>query len=186
MATRVCFIGVLLLVCCVPLVLSTDYTVGDTSGWNSGVDYSTWTSGKTFKVGDTLAFNYGSGVHTVAEVSSSDYDSCSSSNALSTDNSGSTTVSLKSAGTRYFICTVPGHCSNGMKLSVTVAGDGGSSSTPTTPSTPTSPSTTTPATTITPPSSTTTTGTHYSGAGAVSPATAMLVGVLSLLKLALL
>ncbi|KAH7679660.1 Cupredoxins domain-containing protein [Dioscorea alata] len=185
MATRVCYIVVLLLVCCVSLVLSTDYTVGDTSGWNSGVDYSSWTSGKTFNVGDNLVFSYTSGVHTVAEVSSSDYDSCSSSNALTSDSSGSTTVALKAAGTRYFICSVPGHCSNGMKLSVTVAGGGGSSSTPTTP---TSPSTTTPSTTITPPSSTTTTttGTHYSGAGALSPATAMLVGVLSLLKLTLL
>jgi hypothetical protein len=31
-----------------------DYTVGDSSGWASGVDYSTWASDKTFNVGDTL------------------------------------------------------------------------------------------------------------------------------------
>ncbi|KAJ0981427.1 hypothetical protein J5N97_009682 [Dioscorea zingiberensis] len=173
----------LLLVSCLSLGSSTDYTVGDTNGWSNGVDYSSWTSGKTFAVGDSLAFNYAPGVHTVAEVSSSDYDSCSTSNAINTDSSGTTTVALKTSGTRYFICGVPGHCSNGMKLSVTVAGSSNS-----TPSTPTSPSTTTPATTITPPSSTTptTTGTRYSAAGALFPATTSVLGVLGLLKLALL
>ncbi|MBA0837130.1 hypothetical protein Goarm_009310 [Gossypium armourianum] len=30
------------------------YTVGDTPGWTTGVDYSTWTKDKTFKVGDSL------------------------------------------------------------------------------------------------------------------------------------
>lgn len=33
---------------------ATDYTVGDSSGWSSGVDYTTWASGKTFAVGDNL------------------------------------------------------------------------------------------------------------------------------------
>lgn len=30
------------------------YTVGDGSGWDNGVDYDAWASGKKFKVGDTL------------------------------------------------------------------------------------------------------------------------------------
>lgn len=30
------------------------HTVGDTSGWALGVDYSTWASGLKFKVGDSL------------------------------------------------------------------------------------------------------------------------------------
>lgn len=30
------------------------YTVGDTSGWSIGADYSTWASDKTFSTGDTL------------------------------------------------------------------------------------------------------------------------------------
>lgn len=33
---------------------ATVYTVGDSSGWTLGVDYSTWTSDKTFNVGDSL------------------------------------------------------------------------------------------------------------------------------------
>lgn len=34
--------------------LATVYTVGDSSGWTMGVDYTTWTTGKTFVVGDSL------------------------------------------------------------------------------------------------------------------------------------
>ena len=65
------------------------------------------------------AFNYGAG-HTVDEVKESDYKSCTAGNSISTDSSGATTIALKSAGTHYFICSVPGHCSGGMKLVVTV------------------------------------------------------------------
>lgn len=30
------------------------YTVGDDSGWDIGIDYRAWASGKKFRVGDTL------------------------------------------------------------------------------------------------------------------------------------
>ena len=33
---------------------ATSFTVGDKSGWTLGVDYTTWASGNTFKVGDSL------------------------------------------------------------------------------------------------------------------------------------
>ncbi|KAF6170292.1 hypothetical protein GIB67_042982 [Kingdonia uniflora] len=135
--------AMLVLYCVVPS-LATVYTVGDTSGWTTGVDYSTWTSDKTFAVGDTLVFNYGGG-HTVDEVSSGDYSSCSAANSINSDSSGATSVSLKKAGTHYFICGALGHCSGGMKLAVTV----GSSTETTTPSTTTTatptPKTTSPA-----------------------------------------
>ncbi|XVE60539.1 hypothetical protein DITRI_Ditri05aG0136900 [Diplodiscus trichospermus] len=137
----------LLTLCMVVPSLATVYTVGDTSGWTLGVDYSTWTKGKTFKVGDSLGellnpqsqkkpftiiksiFNYPTS-HTVDEVSSSDYSTCTVGNAITTDNSGSTTVALKTAGTHYFICGVVSHCGNGMKLAVKV--ESGSSTTPST------------------------------------------------------
>lgn len=45
---------VLLVLCMVVPSFAAVYTVGDTSGWTTGIDYSTWTQGKTFKVGDTL------------------------------------------------------------------------------------------------------------------------------------
>jgi hypothetical protein len=34
--------------------LATVHTVGDTTGWAIGADYSTWASDKTFAVGDSL------------------------------------------------------------------------------------------------------------------------------------
>lgn len=34
--------------------LAAVYTVGGSNGWTMGVDYTTWTTGRTFSVGDTL------------------------------------------------------------------------------------------------------------------------------------
>lgn len=64
-------------------------------------------------------FNYGAG-HTVDEVSESDYKSCTLGNAISSDSSGTTSIALKTAGSHYFICGIPGHCDGGMKLSIKV------------------------------------------------------------------
>jgi hypothetical protein len=47
----------LVLLLAFPSVFATDFTVGDSSGWNLGVDYTTWPSGKTFKVGDNLGMS---------------------------------------------------------------------------------------------------------------------------------
>lgn len=52
--------GAILVLCCVGSGSATVYTVGDSSGWATGVDYTTWISGKTFRVGDSLGkfFNH--------------------------------------------------------------------------------------------------------------------------------
>ncbi|KAF9687351.1 hypothetical protein SADUNF_Sadunf02G0084600 [Salix dunnii] len=135
------FCVILVVLCMAVPILAKGHTVGDSSGWAIGMDYSTWTSGKTFSVGDSLVFNYGGG-HTVDEVSASDYSTCTTGNAITSDSSGATTITLKTAGTHYFICGVPGHCGSGMKLAVTVAA-AGSSTTPSSSETPTSGGTTT-------------------------------------------
>ncbi|GLT39623.1 hypothetical protein SLA2020_138050 [Shorea laevis] len=132
--------AVLLLLLASPVAFATNYLVGDSSGWNQGVTYSSWTQGKTFNVGDTLLFTY-SGTHGVDVVDKSDYDNCVSSNALNSYSDGNTTVTLSKAGSMYFICPTSGHCSSGMKLEVTV----GSSSSP--PSGTTTPTSTTPTST---------------------------------------
>ncbi|XP_016462724.2 blue copper protein [Nicotiana tabacum] len=162
-----------LFICCVVPSLATVYTVGDSAGWAMGVDYSTWATGKTFNVGDSLVFNYPSG-HTVDEVSASDYQSCTAGNAITSDKSGATTISLKTAGTHYFTCGAMGHCSGGMKLAVTVAaagGGGGGSTTPSSGTTTQSSGTTTSTATPTPDTTTTTTGTtsHPSASETLSP-----------------
>ncbi|KAL5211749.1 hypothetical protein ABZP36_022596 [Zizania latifolia] len=54
----------LLLVACAPAAAATSYTVGDSSGWTTGVDYTRWAGSKSFKVGDSL----GKGMRTRAWV----------------------------------------------------------------------------------------------------------------------
>ncbi|XP_008778314.2 mavicyanin-like [Phoenix dactylifera] len=163
-------LGALLLLSCAAWGSATVYTVGGSSGWNTGINYTDWTSGKTFTVGDSLLFNYATGAHTVTEVNSGDYDSCSSSNAISSETNGPTTIQLKTTGTRYYICSISGHCGLGMKVAVTVGSSGS-------PSTPPPPSTSTPS----PPSSTTN-GNHSSAPGlAPASAVASLAGLVVLL-----
>ncbi|WVZ73554.1 hypothetical protein U9M48_021845 [Paspalum notatum var. saurae] len=177
-------LAALLLVACSSTAAATSYTVGDGSGWTTGVDYTTWASSKSFKVGDNLVFNYAKGLHTVVEVSAADYMACTAVNALGSDSSGATTVALKTPGSHYFVCSITGHCGAGMKLAVTVGGSSSPASpTPTTPRTsPTTPTTpyttpttpTTPYTTPTTPTTTTpyTTPTCSGGGGTTStPAT---------------
>ncbi|XP_065872449.1 blue copper protein-like [Euphorbia lathyris] len=126
-------IATTLVVCMVvsPCV-ATVYTVGDSSGWAIGVDYSIWATDKTFNVGDTLVFNYG-GEDTVDEVNGSDYKTCRVGEAITTDSSGSTSIELKTPGTHYFISAVTGHCESGMKLALYVD-PGTTTNTSTTPS----------------------------------------------------
>ncbi|KAA8528313.1 hypothetical protein F0562_035668 [Nyssa sinensis] len=175
----VCLIVVL---CSAVPSLATVYTVGDSTGWTLSYDYTTWTSGKTFVPGDNLVFNYGSG-HTVDEVSANDYSTCTVGNSISTDSSGATTIPLKTAGTRYFICGIVGHCGSGMKLAVTVSA--GATTTPS--GTPSSSTTTSPAppTTITPPTSTGTSIPASSSSATVSPFVAVLVTFVALFKFVL-
>ncbi|CAA3027638.1 blue copper -like [Olea europaea subsp. europaea] len=170
----------LIVFCGVPISQATDYTVGDTSGWAIGADYSTWTTGKTFVVGDNLVFNYPSG-HTVDEVSENDYKSCTTGNSITTDSSGATTIALKKAGKHYFICGVPGHCSGGMKLAVTVAAAAGGGATTTTPSgTTTSPTSSTTASPTTPRTTTTpNAGTMPQSSSAATLSTALALFIIS-------
>ncbi|KAI3919758.1 hypothetical protein MKX01_000199 [Papaver californicum] len=104
----------------------TSHVVGDSLGWiipASTSVYSTWASKQTFKVGDSLVFNFASGLHTTAEVSKADYDSCNSAATPigSLLASSPATIRLATAGNHYYICTVGGHCSAGQKLSINVA-----------------------------------------------------------------
>lgn len=111
-------------------------------------------------------FNFASG-HTADEVSASDYSTCTTGNAITSDSSGATTIPLKTAGKHYFICGVVGHCGSGMKLQVTVAaGSSGGSSNTTTPSSSSSGSgSSSPTATNTPTVNTPTSTVPYSSSG---------------------
>ncbi|GMJ13670.1 hypothetical protein like AT5G07475 [Hibiscus trionum] len=102
------------------------YVVGDTSGWDISTDIDSWAAAKTFNVGDVLLFQYSSS-HSVNEVTKESFETCNTTNSLTTFSNGNTTVTLSSAGARYFVCGNRLHCLGGMKLQVNVEGDRASS-----------------------------------------------------------
>ncbi|XP_015691986.2 blue copper protein-like [Oryza brachyantha] len=90
--------------------------------WASGGNYGDWSSKNAVAVGDSVVFKYGS-PHTVDELSEADYKSCSFTSPVTSDASGSTTVTFDAAGTRYFACAAAAgsHCSMGQKVAITVS-----------------------------------------------------------------
>lgn len=107
---------------------------GDTTGWTippSQSFYTTWASKQKLKVGDSLVFPFQAGMHTVAEVSKAAYDSCSSANPLSAVlSTAPANITIRTAGTHYYICTVTGHCSSGQKLAIVAAASSASAPAP--------------------------------------------------------
>ncbi|KAK6783841.1 hypothetical protein RDI58_017295 [Solanum bulbocastanum] len=105
-------------------IIAVDHIVGDSTGWTipSGgpTTYVNWASGRTFRVGDTLVFNFATGAHDVVKVTKSAYDSCSSSGPVSPITVGPANITLNSTGTEYFICTFGQHCNAGQKLAINV------------------------------------------------------------------
>ncbi|KAK3165660.1 hypothetical protein QOZ80_1AG0036100 [Eleusine coracana subsp. coracana] len=102
-------------------VTATDYVVGSPDGgWDGRTNYKTWAEAQTFAPGDTLTFKYNS-YHNVLEVTKHAFDECITTNPVTYDTSGTTTVLLTMPGKRYFICGGPGHCLNGMKMEIEVA-----------------------------------------------------------------
>jgi len=51
---RAIAVSFLVLLLAFPTVFGADHEVGDTGGWALGVNYNTWASGKTFRIGDNL------------------------------------------------------------------------------------------------------------------------------------
>ncbi|XP_068343182.1 mavicyanin-like [Pyrus communis] len=99
------------------------HTAGDATGWTNIVDsdtYSSWAAKHTFKVGDTLVFQFTTGRHDVTTLTKKAYDECNNTDILGVLNQGPASYSLNETGDYYFICSFPGHCSEGQKLSIKV------------------------------------------------------------------
>ncbi|CAA7050628.1 unnamed protein product [Microthlaspi erraticum] len=151
----------LVMMATVQAAVAVTYTVGGASQWDSGVDYTSWVTGKTFRVGDTLEFKYGPS-HSVDVVDKSGYDACDGSSASENHSDGDTEIELKTVGTKYYICPTSGHCESGMKLAVTVLASVSSPDTPPPPVTP--PVAPSPA-----PDSPLSDGTHEADSGSTTP-----------------
>ncbi|XP_006358287.1 blue copper protein-like [Solanum tuberosum] len=126
-----------------PTSVAQTYIVGDNLGWSvptSGPNaYQRWANGKSFKVGDTLVFNFVNGTHNVAMVSKASYDSCNTTSPINTISNGPARIRLTNSGEHYYMCTFPRHCSLGQKLAINVTGTDVTAPTPSTASTPSGP-----------------------------------------------
>lgn len=117
-------------------------------------------------------------MHSLSEVTKSDYESCTATTSIQSYADGNTTIPLTASGLRYFLCPAFSHCGNGMKLAVTVSPNADTGSTaggaapsggpanapllPTAPATSRADPTTDPAVVDTPTATTTTTTTTTS------------------------
>ncbi|CAN0858480.1 Cucumber peeling cupredoxin, partial [Linum grandiflorum] len=106
--------------------------------------YANWAAGRTFAVGDILAFNFGTNEHDVLQVPKASFDACTSANAVgNVITTGPANVTLDAVGEHYYICTIGRHCAAGQKLAITVSSStGGNNNNPpagTTPQLPNSP-----------------------------------------------
>ncbi|MED6132268.1 hypothetical protein PIB30_017535 [Stylosanthes scabra] len=110
--------------------LGAQHVVGGAQGWDQSTDFNSWISGQTFQVGDQLVFKYSS-LHTVVELGSeSAYKNCDIGSPVKTMSSGNDVVKLDKQGTRYFTCGTLGHCSQGMKVKITIGSNGNGASSP--------------------------------------------------------
>ncbi|EYU46581.1 hypothetical protein MIMGU_mgv1a014576mg [Erythranthe guttata] len=98
------------------------YKVGDYAGWTivDNMDYNKWASSKTFRVGDTLIFEYDNLFHNVLEVTRSEFHSCDAESPIATYDSGNDSVVIRSPGHYYYICGLEGHCQAGQKVDIRV------------------------------------------------------------------
>ncbi|KAL4319565.1 hypothetical protein GQ457_18G018450 [Hibiscus cannabinus] len=97
------------------------YDVGDENGWDSEVDYASWSEKYNFTVGDVLEFKYNTGQHNAFEVTESTYRTCdTSTGVLSKYESGDDKVKLNESKKYWFVCGVSGHCLGGMRFGIDV------------------------------------------------------------------
>ncbi|XVF86409.1 hypothetical protein PTKIN_Ptkin18bG0037500 [Pterospermum kingtungense] len=105
------------------LSMAAVYHVGDSSGWTilgSGHNYQSWAATKKFFAGDTLVFEYNNQFHNVIQVNVIDFKSCNPDSPIARYGKGKDSMTLESSGEYYFLCGIPGHCQDGMKLHITV------------------------------------------------------------------
>ncbi|KAG6607680.1 Basic blue protein, partial [Cucurbita argyrosperma subsp. sororia] len=82
---------------------ATTFVVGDSNGWNLGVEG--WPNGKIQRSQPLVAVDEGG------------YRSCIAPRGAKVFNSGKDEITL-SRGNSFFICTTPGHCQAGMKITI--------------------------------------------------------------------
>ncbi|KAH9613667.1 hypothetical protein KSS87_005167 [Heliosperma pusillum] len=99
------------------------HVVGHHRGWDVSSDIASWSTDRTFMVGDFLSFAYSGGIEkdNVVELKSQDeFDSCNVSNPILMFTEGIDKISLQEEGSRYFVSSNIEKCKKGLKLPVQV------------------------------------------------------------------
>ncbi|TVU33312.1 hypothetical protein EJB05_25145 [Eragrostis curvula] len=112
-------IALMALSCVIFVAQAAVIPVGD-AGWTFGVE-DDWARGKQpFAVGDVLVFQYAAGAHNVVQVDQNGFSGCKAGAGAQVHSSGNDRITLNRRGKFFFICSFPGHCSDGMRIAVTV------------------------------------------------------------------
>ncbi|KAG8655788.1 mavicyanin [Manihot esculenta] len=101
-----------------------NHLVGGDHGWDPSTDVASWSSGRTFRIGDKIWFAYSMAQGTIAELKTKEeYDSCDISNPIRMYTNGLDSISLHEEGIRYFVSTNSKICKKGLKLHVEVTSE---------------------------------------------------------------
>ncbi|GMJ14551.1 hypothetical protein HRI_005124300 [Hibiscus trionum] len=97
------------------------HVVGDDRGWDPSSDISTWSSRRSFRVGDKIWFAYSAAQESIVELKSKDeYESCDVTSPIKMYTDGLDSIELVEEGIRYFVSSKPESCKKGLKLHVEV------------------------------------------------------------------
>ncbi|CAI9093863.1 OLC1v1029453C1 [Oldenlandia corymbosa var. corymbosa] len=129
MASKALFIVVAFFATLVAPSMAKVHYVGGARGWTLNFDYQTWASGQEFHVGDDLVFRYPVGVHNVAKVNGTGFQTCTAPTDAAPLTSGYDVIRLAASGKKWYICSVGVHCAvGGMKLVIDVLPEGSAES----------------------------------------------------------
>ncbi|KAL3693389.1 hypothetical protein R1sor_007040 [Riccia sorocarpa] len=131
---------VFLFLCCAGFLVSSSFAKTHIVGggkWTyqtSPTFYDDWAANQTFEVNDDLLFVYAKASHNVWVVTVADLATCNAENSVEKYEDANATISLYRSGDFAFLCEYPGHCTQGMKMKLTVpeapAGSPGSAPAP--------------------------------------------------------
>ncbi|KAM7264391.1 hypothetical protein ACFE04_002074 [Oxalis oulophora] len=97
------------------------HVVGGDRGWETASDVASWSSGRTFRVGDKIWFAYSAAHEGIVELKSKEeYEACDVTNPIKMYTDGIDGISLAEEGIRYFVSTSTESCKNGLKVPVQV------------------------------------------------------------------
>ncbi|KAG9455878.1 hypothetical protein H6P81_000386 [Aristolochia fimbriata] len=110
------------LLCC--FTEAKDFWVGGKDGWKvpSGVGepLNRWAEASRFSVGDSLVWKIADAKDSALEVTREDYQSCNTSNPISSHNGSEAKVKLGRSGPFYFISGLKGNCEKGQRVIIVV------------------------------------------------------------------